>query len=581
MRHAVAGGCIRVTSHYLGLEFVRDMHRLSSLPAQHAPAEALFEGLAETGKPAAQREEALVAAATRLAEAMVRTKSLMKTEARLSLLLSRLLNTFADALAAEKVVSARFSFDVHFPLSRKLYEGSRKEAHVDLACTGSLAEPADMRHSFAAPFFVGELKGKAMLERLKSDPVTGQVESELVHAFNQHGEEMQAAAGRHGLPADHMLWRPVAVLRASPQALLLELYILANTASAIAIGTSPGTADRADPGFRFLRMPLCALESPFAPAKLSGAGAERARPRSVGFFAAFALLLAKLHALPSGAPLNPGTGIPAMQHQHHLPIKSHTPLRGQLSELVPLSVDSYRHPVVFKARQDGDGAEVIVKTFDYHMRDMDPDARRVPPPKEALLDRLASNESLPRATRAFYARWIVHTFTPDVSVLIYPYQHGEHRPSTWAQLVQLLEVVNAMHAAGYVHGDILPRNVIFGRDGGPVVLIDFDLSRVAGAKYVTNFNHQVGEYRHQDARAGRPMLAEHDRHSLGVLCDELFGQSVATVSQALKDPASSLTDAMAAARGLVTSKAGEPLSEGSAGFPPSTGSPRPKAAVRA
>ena len=73
-----------------------------------------------------------------------------------------------------------------------------------------------------------------------------------------------------------------------------------------------------------------------------------------------------------------------------------------------------------------------------------------------------------------------------------------HAPSSIkGQLEILKQQVKRMHNKNYVHGDLLPRNVILNGDNG--CLIDFDLSREQnGLCYVAAYNSSDGflDYRH-------------------------------------------------------------------------------------
>ena len=56
----------------------------------------------------------------------------------------------------------------------------------------------------------------------------------------------------------------------------------------------------------------------------------------------------------------------------------------------------------------------------------------------------------------------------------------------------VLNQVRIMNGLDYVHGDLLPRNLVFSADNGYV--IDFDLTRKVGGRYVSKYNH-VDPYR--------------------------------------------------------------------------------------
>ena len=85
----------------------------------------------------------------------------------------------------------------------------------------------------------------------------------------------------------------------------------------------------------------------------------------------------------------------------------------------------------------------------------------------------------------------------------------------------IIRQIGIMHGKGYVHGDLLPRNVLFKGDEGFV--IDFDLSRKIGRPYVEGFNHgDFMDFRHKGANRWEPMLEEHDVHSLYQMSKHFF-----------------------------------------------------------
>ena len=133
------------------------------------------------------------------------------------------------------------------------------------------------------------------------------------------------------------------------------------------------------------------------------------------------------------------------------------------------------------------GTKFVYKGYCYQLRQAshvmqpllvveDKDKRR-PPPQE-LLDQLGSP----------YSEWMVHDGPFGTSVLCYPFLEGSsYRPSCKGWLKILLQI-QKMHELGFVHGDLLPRNVLFvGQEDGFV--IDFDLSRKEMNPYVKGFNY--------------------------------------------------------------------------------------------
>ena len=57
-------------------------------------------------------------------------------------------------------------------------------------------------------------------------------------------------------------------------------------------------------------------------------------------------------------------------------------------------------------------------------------------------------------------------------VLEYDFIQGDQRQVTKASWMSLLRRIATVHKNGYVHGDILPRNMLFSDDEG--YIIDFD-----------------------------------------------------------------------------------------------------------
>lgn len=133
------------------------------------------------------------------------------------------------------------------------------------------------------------------------------------------------------------------------------------------------------------------------------------------------------------------------------------------------------------------------------------------PPSEALL--LALGEP--------YTNWKVDTGPFGIKILSYDCIEGGHWPTskdTWYQVLQQVELI---HSLNYVHGDMLPRNMIFSHQGGHV--IDFDLTREEGKFYVSSYNYaDFTAFRHVDAQAGKVMRKEHDVWSLVKMTEMFF-----------------------------------------------------------
>ncbi|EDQ84095.1 uncharacterized protein MONBRDRAFT_30601 [Monosiga brevicollis MX1] len=120
------------------------------------------------------------------------------------------------------------------------------------------------------------------------------------------------------------------------------------------------------------------------------------------------------------------------------------------------------------------------------------------PPDDRILTKLSQLD----VTGSFYQKWEVARLATAVDVLSYPYV----KPADTVEIEQLVQVIyqlKAIHSVDFVHGDILPRNILFCSDweGHPAAfLIDFDLGRFLAANpahnpvYASNF-----------AREGKPL----------------------------------------------------------------------------
>ena len=81
-------------------------------------------------------------------------------------------------------------------------------------------------------------------------------------------------------------------------------------------------------------------------------------------------------------------------------------------------------------------------------------------------------------------------------------------PSAFANLLQ---AVNSLHNAGFVHGDIRDTNTMVCKtDETKFMIIDFDWAgKIGEARYPANVNH-VGIERPKDALDGFEILTDHD-----------------------------------------------------------------------
>jgi serine/threonine protein kinase len=120
-----------------------------------------------------------------------------------------------------------------------------------------------------------------------------------------------------------------------------------------------------------------------------------------------------------------------------------------------------------------------------------------------------------------YSSWEIEDGPCGIKILVYDYIEGTSWPTSRLAWIQVLKQVGIMHSLGYVHGDLLPRNLIF--DNGAGYVIDFDLMREEGGLYVSGYNHSAfGAYRHKDAHAGNKMQKEHDFWALMQMSKEYF-----------------------------------------------------------
>lgn len=167
------------------------------------------------------------------------------------------------------------------------------------------------------------------------------------------------------------------------------------------------------------------------------------------------------------------------------------------------------------------GTRRVYKEFCYYLREADDfnalewrvrkDDQRKPPDK-ALLQGLGDP----------YANWKVEQGPFDIRILSYDFIEGVcGRPTSKRSWMAVLNQVRIMHGLDYVHGDLLPRNLVFSADNGYV--IDFDLTRKVGGRYVSKYNHDdFVNYRHESAKAGQVMQKEHDVWALMKMTDEFF-----------------------------------------------------------
>ena len=81
--------------------------------------------------------------------------------------------------------------------------------------------------------------------------------------------------------------------------------------------------------------------------------------------------------------------------------------------------------------------------------------QRQPPPRE-LLELLGP---------PYADEWKVHKGPFGISVLRYPFIEGSSDQPSGSGWLQILRQIQLMHENNFVHGDLLPRNVIFTSEG--------------------------------------------------------------------------------------------------------------------
>ncbi|EDQ89796.1 uncharacterized protein MONBRDRAFT_7723 [Monosiga brevicollis MX1] len=147
------------------------------------------------------------------------------------------------------------------------------------------------------------------------------------------------------------------------------------------------------------------------------------------------------------------------------------------------------------------------------------------PPDGRILEKLAQLD----VTGSFYQEWKVTKLATAVHVLSYPYVELAP-PSKLEQLAQVIRQLEAIHSVGFVHGDILPRNILFcsAWEGHPAAfLIDFDLGRflVDNPVYVCNFAVEaraLKPYRHVGAVPSSRMDKKHDGFALARVMEDFL-----------------------------------------------------------
>jgi serine/threonine protein kinase len=116
----------------------------------------------------------------------------------------------------------------------------------------------------------------------------------------------------------------------------------------------------------------------------------------------------------------------------------------------------------------------------------------------------------------------------------------------------LLEALRHMHAAGVLHRDIKPHNVLVAADG-TCRLTDFGIAQPAGATALTRTGLVIGteSYIAPEVRQGEPASERSDLFALGVVLADVAGDSAPTairdLTEQLRDPQPDRRPASAAA----------------------------------
>ena len=209
---------------------------------------------------------------------------------------------------------------------------------------------------------------------------------------------------------------------------------------------------------------------------------------------------------------------------------------------VPVSVDQTLlqfHAQTDRHVLDNRETDVCIKLFDYSQRtkvwynDLTSSSLE----KSQKIVELAQRRRAPDATlqeiinqhQGAACQLRVVRASAECAILVYNYVPGTHRPrleDSWQQMLAILRLLSKVHEAGYLHGDILPQNLVFALILDHLsTIIDWDMAQLATANslYLVGYNHKsFSNIRHADARENQVMQQAHDCHSMGQLVDLWF-----------------------------------------------------------
>ncbi|KAG7358024.1 RIO1 family protein [Nitzschia inconspicua] len=104
----------------------------------------------------------------------------------------------------------------------------------------------------------------------------------------------------------------------------------------------------------------------------------------------------------------------------------------------------------------------------------------------------------------------------DILIIAVPYRHGGHYAESTADFLPIIDQLQALHKAGFVHGDIRAYNIVF-KDHKKGWLIDFDFggksdvqTHPKGYQSALSDGNRIGE-------EGKAITKYHDWYTLGML----------------------------------------------------------------